>query len=72
MRVATLILVVLGLAATGCTNDYGSLRFVDESELAAGAAGTAGASSPSNGGQPATGSGGTPATGGAAVGAGGA
>jgi hypothetical protein len=71
MRFTRTVLVVLGLAAVGCTNDYGSLRFVDESGLiggAAGASGSAGAGDQSSGGQPATGSGGSSTAGGAGAG----
>ncbi len=74
MRMTRLILGVLGFAAVGCTNDYGSLRFVDDFELvggAAGASGSAGAGDQSNGGQTAIGSGGSPSAAGAgAAGAG--
>jgi hypothetical protein len=74
MRLTRNVLVVLGLAAVGCTNDYGSLRFVDESELvggAAGVSGSAGAATQGSGGQPATGSGGSPSGGSAGAAGGG-
>jgi hypothetical protein len=75
MRVTKVILVVVALSVVGCTNDYGSLRFVEDFERVGGAAGASGsagaAAGQSDGGQPATGSGGAPSSGGAA-GAGGA
>ena len=62
MRMPRAMLIVLVLGAVACTNDYSSLRFVDESELFGGRSGVAGSSDAagsSNGGQTSMGTGGS-------------